>query len=196
MINPPELQIPDSSESYITSSVVQCPPLSLPHQRRGWHLRRLSDGGTARKGRPQSQRTSEGERAAPLPPRNPPWGGGGCAEPRCLHRSFVSVALPSTWSWLQTIQRSVIQSEAVTFSGLHRDRRGPCYLVGRGKDPAIYLRVMWKIYVQCSPWSLPHLARQMVALINNVIHSQSGKSPEEVSLKIVSASGKLCEGAQ
>lgn len=24
MINPPELQIPDSSESYITSSVVQC----------------------------------------------------------------------------------------------------------------------------------------------------------------------------
>lgn len=110
-------------------------------------------------------------------PAQEPSLGGGCAEPRCLHRSFVSVALPSTWSWLQTIQRSVIQSEAVTFSGLHRDRRGPCYLVGRGKDPAIYLRVMWKIYVQCFPWSLPHVARQMVALINNVIHSQSGKSP-------------------
>lgn len=46
MINPPELQTPDSSESYITSSVVQCLPQSLPHQRRRWHLRRLSDGGT------------------------------------------------------------------------------------------------------------------------------------------------------
>lgn len=46
MINPPELQIPDSSESYITSSVVQCLPQSLPHQRRRRHLRRLSDGGT------------------------------------------------------------------------------------------------------------------------------------------------------
>jgi hypothetical protein len=51
MINPPELQIPDSSESYITSSVVQCLPQSLPHQRRRRHLRRLSDGGTGRKGR-------------------------------------------------------------------------------------------------------------------------------------------------
>lgn len=46
MINPPELQIPDSSESYITPSVVQCLPLSFPHQRRRWHLRRLSNGGT------------------------------------------------------------------------------------------------------------------------------------------------------
>lgn len=46
MINPPELQIPDSSESYITSSVVQCLPQSLPHQRGRRHLRRLSNGGT------------------------------------------------------------------------------------------------------------------------------------------------------
>lgn len=117
MINPPELQIPDSSESYITSSVVQCLPLSLPHQRRRWHLRWLSNGGTGRKGRAHNQWHLKGERVAPLSTQE---------------RFYTFCFCCFNFSPLSCL--STFNLRSVIFSGLQGQERG----VGR-RIPSIYL---------------------------------------------------------
>lgn len=128
MINPPELQIPGSSESYITSSVVQCLPQSLPHQRRRRHLRRLSDGGTERKGTLGISGGCAGTGRWLHPPTLATFPLGGCAEHFCV---FVS-----TLSWLQTVHLGICYPGGGSkLQWLTQGRQRATLLSGSGRIP-------------------------------------------------------------